>query len=438
MKANPLLEQLIERRRVDSGAGIYSACSANPFVLEAVVERAVETNSIALIEATANQVNQYGGYTGMTPADFYEKVWRMARGKGMPAGRLILGGDHLGPLTWQDEPEASAMAKAEALVRAFAAAGYTKIHLDTSMRLADDDPGRPLSDAVIARRAARLAAACEDAFRQEVLPRDPQAVQPVYIVGSEVPVPGGAQEDEGLHITRPGDFEATLSCFESAFEKAGASGAFARIIGVVVQPGVEFGDDAVVAYDPERAAALCQALKAHPGLVFEGHSTDYQTPQALRQMVADGIAILKVGPALTFACREACFALEAMEAEMVRDEEKRSQFRSILLKTLYHAPEYWKKYYDGSQLALKMKYSYSDRVRYVFGETPVQQALAELIANVDGQPLPRALLSQYLPRQYDRVCAGTLKPEAQALIKDHIKDLIDHYLYATGVRQTAR
>ncbi|SEA59565.1 D-tagatose-1,6-bisphosphate aldolase subunit GatZ/KbaZ [Eubacterium aggregans] len=435
---NPLLTQIIEGRQRDKSIGIYSACSANPLVLEAVVERALETDSVALIEATANQVNQFGGYTGMTPRDFYDMVWNMAREKGMPGEQLILGGDHLGPLTWQDEEEAIAMDKAEALVRAFVAAGFTKIHLDTSMRLADDDPTLPLADTTIARRAARLAAACEETFKNEVLGQHPDAIEPVYIVGSEVPIPGGAQEEESIHITTPEDFENTLAHFKAAFEAVGASEAYTRIIGVVVQPGVEFGDNAVEAYDRERAAALCQSLTHHPGLVFEGHSTDYQTPRDLRRMVEDGIAILKVGPALTFACREACFALEAMEQEVVRDEEKRSQFKSTLLKTLYHTPKYWKRYYDEDQLTLKMKYSYSDRVRYVFGEAPVQQALAELMDNLNNEPVPRALISQYMPRQYDRVCAGTLEPRAEALIKDRIKDLIDHYLYATGVVSPGR
>jgi len=428
---NPLIEKLINRRRSGEAAGVYSACSANPFVLEAVVERALETGSIALIEATANQVNQFGGYTGMKPADFYNKVKAIASEKGLPPEQLILGGDHLGPLTWAEEPASEAMEKAGDLVRAYVAAGFTKIHLDTSMRLADDDPALPLADEVIAARAARLAKICEEAFAQRAGESD--AVEPVYIVGSEVPIPGGAQDGEGLHITTPEDLEKTLAAFKAAFAQAGAESAFGRIIGVVVQPGVEFGDQAVVAYDREKARPLCDGLKRHPNQVFEGHSTDYQTPWALREMVEDGIAILKVGPALTFACREACFALEAMETEVIPDEERRSNFKTTLLKTLYHEPRYWKKYYNEGQLALKMKYSYSDRVRYVFGEDPVQRALAELMANIDSQALPHALISQYLPRQYERVCDGSLEARAGELIKDRIKDCIDHYLYATGL-----
>ncbi len=54
-----------------------------------------------------------------------------------PAG-LILGGDHLGPNPWTRLPADQAMEKAAAMVAAYAAAGFTKIHLDASMACADD------------------------------------------------------------------------------------------------------------------------------------------------------------------------------------------------------------------------------------------------------------------------------------------------------------
>ena len=94
-----------------------------------------------LIEGTSNQVNQFGGYTGMRPADYKEFVLGLADKVNFPRERVILGGDHLGPLVWCKEPEESAMAKARDLVREYVLAGYKKIHLDTSMRLGDDSQG---------------------------------------------------------------------------------------------------------------------------------------------------------------------------------------------------------------------------------------------------------------------------------------------------------
>ena len=66
---------------------------------------------IALIEATSNQVNQDGGYTGMVPAQFRDFVQGIAERVGFPLARLVLGGDHLGPNAWTALPADEAMAK---------------------------------------------------------------------------------------------------------------------------------------------------------------------------------------------------------------------------------------------------------------------------------------------------------------------------------------
>ena len=312
MKQHPI-SGILGKREKGERAGIYSVCSANLFVIEAAMERALETGTHVLIEATANQVNQYGGYTGMTPDDFAAFVHVIADKTGLPKKQLILGGDHLGPLTWQGEPEKSAMEKSKELIRRFVEAGFTKIHIDTSMMLADDDKTKKLSDKVIAKRAALLANAAEEVYTSDPL---------VYVIGSEVPVPGGAQEnDEEISVTTAEQFEQTMEAFEKEFKAKGLVDAFSRIVGVVVQPGVEFSDEGVTPYNREKARELCAGLKKRPGLVFEGHSTDYQTRECLRLMVEDGIAILKVGPALTYALRQALFALNDIENELLSGKD---------------------------------------------------------------------------------------------------------------------
>jgi len=50
--------------------GLTSVCSAHPLVIEAALRHGLNHRSPVLIEATCNQVNQFGGYTGQTPADF--------------------------------------------------------------------------------------------------------------------------------------------------------------------------------------------------------------------------------------------------------------------------------------------------------------------------------------------------------------------------------
>ncbi len=422
-------------KRMNTGErkiGAYSCCSSNRFVLEAAMEAALATGTDLLIEATANQVNQFGGYTGMMPVDFHNYVSNIAKDFNFPMDRLILGGDHLGPLTWTSLSYQEAMHNAETLVEAYAAAGFTKIHLDTSMRLSSDDKDKPLSDSVIAERAACLCLAAEKKI-EKIREENPNAPLPYYVIGSEVPIPGGTQEShDTLEITRPEDCIATIESFRDAFSSLGLSHAWERVIGVVVQPGVEFGDTDVFYYQSSKAKELCGVLNSYPNLVFEGHSTDYQTKECLRAMVRDGIAILKVGPALTFALRQGLFALECIEAELYPDASQRSDFRKTLDRIMVEQPAYWKNYYSGDEETLRFKraFSQSDRSRYYLNDPQVEKSIDTLLENLSRKDIPLTLIGQFLPIQYYKVREGKLPNRPVALLRDVIKRTIEDYLYA--------
>ena len=356
---NPL-KQIVKAQKEGRSVGIYSCCSANVYVIKAALLRGKQDNSCVLIESTANQCDQYGGYTGMTPADFKKFVEGIADEIGFDKTRLFLGGDHLGPLTFASKNEEEAMKESDELIRAYVSAGFTKIHIDTSMRVADDDVNERLSDETIARRGARLAKVAEETFA-ELLKTNPNAVEPVYIVGSEVPIPGGQQGGAAadcVQVTKPEDFKATLATFEKAFKDNGLDHAWSNVIGIVVQPGVEEKDAGCTEYDRSKAVELCAAIKDYDNIVFEGHSTDYQTKIKLRELVEDGIAILKVGPGLTFSMREALFALAYAEKELLGD--KGSNFMEVLDQAMLANPKYWQKHYVGTQdeINLKRKYSF--------------------------------------------------------------------------------
>ncbi len=431
MTKNPMMN-LIALRREGIPAGIPSYCTANEIVIEGVLEQAKRFGDSVLIEATSNQVNQFGGYTGMKPADYRDYVWRIADRIGFDRAKIILAGDHLGPQPFQGQPEAEAMANAEEMVRQYAAAGYTKIHLDTSMRVADDDRKEPLSDYTVASRGARLMHVAEAAW-EELHRKDPSAVHPVYIIGSEVPIPGGAQEKEEMQVTDPDAFAATVKAYKEVFAREGLSDKWQYVIAVVVQPGVEFGDADVHMYDRSDAKALCKRLKDFPELMFEGHSTDYQSPTALRQMVEDGVGILKVGPALTFAAREALFALCHIEAELIDEPEKRSHYIEVVEQVMTENPKNWQKYYHGTpkEQALKRAYSYSDRSRYYMVDPRIEEAMARLFSNLEGRDIPMGLLHQYMPLQYIGVRDGRLALSPRALVKDAVRIICEDYNYAT-------
>lgn len=418
--------------QVPGQVGVFSVCTANPLVLKASMIHARDYHYTVVIEATANQVNQFGGYTGMQPQDYADLIESLRKEVGLAKEQVILGGDHLGPLTWQDLPEAEAMENSKALVTAFTKAGFTKIHLDTSMRVADDDHNAPLDVAVCARRGAILAN-CVAAAYAERKAEHPDAVRPVLVIGSEVPIPGGSQEHEDSIIpTAPDEFRRQYRVFKETFQAANAP--FEDVVAFVVQPGVEFGDDFAFQYNRENAAALTAAVKEYAPLVFEGHSTDYQTTESLSRMMEDGIRILKVGPALTFGLREALFLLEECEAVMVKDPAQRSHVKDAILHEMDADDKYWKKYYQGTpeEIAYKKLYSYSDRCRYYLPAQGITDAIDKLLKNT--AHVSAALISQYFPRQYEKVVSGKIAGSGEALVLDRIGDWCATYATACGVK----
>ena len=427
------IQQMMDQRREGKICGIESVCSANEFVLEVALKRSKLFNAPVLIEATANQVNQFGGYTGMYPKDFYEMVLKMAAEIGVPENHIILGGDHLGPLTWQNLPETEAMEKSETLVYQYARAGFTKIHLDTSMKVADDPEGL-LSTETIARRGATLYKAAMKGY-EDLKAEKPDAMRPVFVIGSEVPIPGGAQEAEDtLAVTKPEAFRDTVATYRRVFKEEGIEDGMNDVVAVVTQPGVEFGDDQVFLYDHDAATELCAALNEFPEVCFEGHSTDYQSKECLKRMVEDGIAILKVGPALTYGLRESLFSLSMMEKELV-PEEKQARFIETLEKVMLEKPDNWKKHYHGDekQLALCRKYSFSDRARYYIGQPEVTEAMDKLFENLRKYQIPMNMLHQYMPVSYNKVRDGELELDPRELAMDGVTNFMMDYEYAVAL-----
>ena len=416
------LTTMVEEHKQRKANGIYAVCSAHPLVLEAAIRYAHANNTPLLIEATSNQVDQFGGYTGMTPADFHRFVCQLADLLNFPQQQLILGGDHLGPNRWQSLPAEQAMANADDLIKSYVAAGFKKIHLDCSMSCQGDPV--PLTDAIVAERAARLAKVAEETC--VALSGESDLV---YVIGTEVPVPGGAHETlTELAVTTPNAARATLEAHYHAFEKQGLEALWPRIIALVVQPGVEFDHTHIIDYQPQKAVALSKMVEAYDTLVFEAHSTDYQTPQSLRQLVKDHFAILKVGPALTFALREALFSLAAIEEELL-SAKACSGLRHVLENVMLDRPEYWQSHYhgDGNARRLARGYSYSDRVRYYWPDSQIDDAFERLVRNLADDPIPLPLISQYLPLQYVKVREGDLSAAPPELITSHIHDILQQY-----------
>jgi D-tagatose-1,6-bisphosphate aldolase subunit GatZ/KbaZ len=410
---------LVRRHQSGAAVGIYSVCSAHPMVLESAMRLARDTGGLVLIEATSNQVNQDGGYTGMRPADFRDRAQAIASAAGLPAERLVLGGDHLGPNCWQNLPAAAALQKSQVMVGEYVTAGFRKIHLDCSMSCADDP--RSLGDELIAERTATLCTVTEEAWQRA------GGEPPVYVIGSEVPVPGGAHETlTELAVTTPEAAYATLEAHRKAFARHGLESAWSRVIGLVVQPGVEFDHHHVIDYVPSKAVALSRSIESVDGVVFEAHSTDYQTPGALAALVRDHFAILKVGPGVTFALREIFWALSdiASELGLMRD----ASLKDTMLAQMKRSPRYWKSYYtDPGRQDFDLQFSLSDRIRYYWSTPIVGQACAQLLDSLASREIPLTLLSQYLPLQYGAIRAGQLKNDPREIVFDGVQQVLRTY-----------
>jgi len=234
----------------------------------------------------------------------------------------------------------------------------------------------------------------------------------------------------------------TLLAHRDALASRGCGHCWGRIVALVVQPGVDFDQMDVLDYRRERAAELRHVLDSEPGMVFEAHSTDYQTVAALRALVDDHWAILKVGPALTFALREGLFALSAIEEELLGADE-RSRLPEVVEERMCAHPEQWREYYLGSPEAQRLarRYSYSDRLRYYLPDAEVAAAQEQLLRNLERVRVPLPLLSQHMPRQYARVRTGELTEDPRALVIDRVRDVLRDYDQAcvpTGKRQLQR
>lgn len=413
------LSDIVRRHRSGEAVGVVSVCSAHPLVVEATMLQAAEGDGPVLIEATSNQVDQTGGYSGMRPADFCRLVHGIARRCGIPIARIVLGGDHLGPNRWRDLAPDEAMANAEELIAAYVTAGFTKIHLDCSMPCRGD--AVPLSDEVVATRATRLMRVAEEnAHAGSSLS---------YVIGTEVPTPGGATHAITTLVPTSRQSAAhTLRAHRTAVAAQGLGHAWPRVRALVVQPGVEFDHARVIDYDRARTTELQSVLEDEPDMVFEAHSTDYQAPARLRALVEDHWAVLKVGPALTFALREALMSLAAIEDELI-DGRRRSRLLDVLEARMLAHPGYWETYYGGDTHTQRLarRYSFSDRVRYYWPDPEVQTAQDQLLENLTEVGIPLPLLSQHMPEQYARVRDDVISQEPRSLVIDRIRAVLRIY-----------
>lgn len=412
------LNTLIQRNLMGEQAGLPCFCTANEYVLKAVISFAARHDLPVCIEATCNQVNQYGGYTGLTPKMYQEWVLSLAKAHGFSRHKIILGGDHLGPNPWKSLPADIAMNKAKQLIKDYVEAGFSKIHIDASMKCGEE---KNLTYQEIAKRSAELCAVAEKYA--------PDTTKLIYIIGTEVPIPGGEIEElTALDVTSTLSLDRTIYSHKMAWKSYGITNSWKRIAAVVAQPGVDFGHSNIFKFQPDKSQKLSAHLRSYGDLVFEAHSTDYQSNQALYDLVKQHFMFLKVGPELTFRLREAIFTIAKIYAELTGSSP--GDFEKFIDQKMVENPKHWKSYYCGTAIQQQhlRKFSYSDRIRYYWAHPEIASRLESLVNSKILQEIPEIVAAQYF-MGYE---FGKTPTTSLDLIQDHIIRCISRYYRAAG------
>lgn len=413
----PDLRQIITRNRAGETIAIPSVCTAHPDALEASLTLAETLDQPIVVEATSNQVNQDGGYTGLTPADFISFVKDIAQKSHVTHERILFGGDHLGPQAWRKLPAEQAMEKAHRMVTDYAAAGFTKIHLDCSEGCAGETPQLP--DEITATRSAALAATA--------LKHAPNPADLIFVIGTEVPPPGGARTDDHGDIppTTPDSAKATLDAHRHAFTAAKIP--LDLIGGLVVQPGVEFSPMEVHHLPRARDPHLLDALQDWPQVCLEAHSTDYQHAQAYPRLAQLGFAFQKVGPALTFAWREALYALDTIRAQ--NGWATGPSLPDVMEEVMLANPAHWQAHIHGSDQRLQRHFGLADRIRYYWPDTRAREAVTRLVTDLADKRLPDPLLLAHFRAEEIATARKSRHPLPRALALARVQTALRPYFF---------
>jgi D-tagatose-bisphosphate aldolase class II non-catalytic subunit len=255
----------------------------------------------------------------------------------------------------------------------------------------------------------------------------------MFVIGTEVPPPGGARADEAGDIapTTAASAAATLAAHRSAFEAAGSAQALAQIGGLVVQPGVEFSPMHVHHLPLQRDPGFRAVIADWPDLCLEAHSTDYQNPAAFHRLAELGFAFQKVGPALTFAWREAVYGLDHLAH--LAGWVKATPLVEVMEDIMLNDPGYWQGHYHASagDLRVQRHVGLADRIRYYWPSPRAKMAVQSLFLALEGRDLPDPLLRQCLPPHLILQASRQGKVTAHSLIQAAIALALDPYFLDT-------
>ena len=330
-KTENLLQQ-ISKLHGETGISrtIFAACPNSRAVIRASICAAKRNKGPIKFAATLNQVDQDGGYTGMTQKQFVETIRKEAERVNF-TGPVIIAIDHGGPwLRDNQRTEKWSLQKTMNWVKKSFTdaidAGYDLIDVDPTidMELAE---GEMISIGVVVDRTVELIKHCEIHRREWALP-------PVsYEVGTEE-VHGGL---------------ADLKVFREFFElmKQGLATVGLADVWPCFVVGKVGTDLHTTMFDPDTARTLT-GIAAEYGSLIKGHYTDnVENPEGYP---ATGMGAANIGPEFTEREYDALEELDTLEQKMAGEGkiEEKSGMIASLWKAVIDSGR-WTKWVSGNE-----------------------------------------------------------------------------------------
>jgi len=345
-----------------------SFCTANFNVIKILIIFAKHHNLPILLESTSNQVNQFGGYTGLTPKEFYKKISKLKKKIKINKKQVMIGADHLGPLPWKKFNSKVALKNAKTLIKKCIALKYDKIHIDSTIICKDD---KSLNLNFIRSRS-------EEIFN--TVPK--KNIKDVFFVfGSEVPFAGGGNNSKPKP-SKLNNIKTDYSLYNSVLKNLNINKK--NKFSLVIEPGMAFSNSKVILPKLEKFRKRLSFSKKN-NFSYEAHSTDYQKLKTLKKLVKNNFRFLKVGPELTFYFYQAIKKMEEIEHMYCN---KKSNIEYELINAMQRDDKYWKDYYKGTKNKIKFLKlnSYLDRMRYYWDSKKVKKSMNKLIKNINTIP----------------------------------------------------
>ena len=398
---------------------VPSFCTSNIEVLKIIILYCKRKKLPCLIESTSNQVNQFGGYSGKTPQEFYNNIKKILKKNNFSSRNFYMGGDHLGPLPWKKKNEKTAVNNSVQLINKCLDSNYSKIHVDTSIKCIND---KIINHSIIFDRTKYI---LQNSKLKKKLGKT------FLIIGTEVPL-SGSNEKGKIKLTQINQINLEVKKFKDLLKTLYKK---KLKFGLVIEPGMRFMHNSIqkpnfANFEPKRK------ISKKNNFVYEAHSTDYQPLGVLIKLVKNNFKFLKVGPELTYNYSRSLFLMEKIEKKYLKNNF--SKIKDNIMSTMLKDKKYWKDYYSGSSLKVKklILNSKLDRMRYYLNKHKIKISINKLKKNINSlssEKIKKYLLSKENKTLFDKKLVKNLS-NFDLINLIYISKCLNRYYRACGFK----